>query len=167
MAFDLEMIKAVYAKYPSRVAAARKIVGKPLTLAEKILYTHLWEGEAKTAHERGNSYVDFAPDRVAMQDATAQMALLQFMQAGKTKVAVPSTAHADHLIQAKLGADKDLQDGINKNNEVFNFLSSVCDKYGIGFWKPGAGIIHQVVLENYAFPCGMMIGTDSHTVNSG
>jgi aconitate hydratase len=167
MAFDLEMIKAVYAKYPSRVAAARKIVGKPLTLAEKILYTHLWEGEVKTAHERGNSYVDFAPDRVAMQDATAQMALLQFMQAGKTKVAVPSTAHADHLIQAKLGADKDLQDGINKNNEVFNFLSSVCDKYGIGFWKPGAGIIHQVVLENYAFPGGMMIGTDSHTVNAG
>ncbi len=167
MAFDLEMIKAVYAKYPSRVAAARKIVGKPLTLAEKILYTHLWEGEAKTAHERGNSYVDFAPDRVAMQDATAQMALLQFMQAGKTNVAVPSTAHADHLIQAKLGADKDLQDGINKNNEVFNFLSSVCDKYGIGFWKPGAGIIHQVVLENYAFPGGMMIGTDSHTVNAG
>ena len=167
MAFDLEMIKAVYAKYPSRVVAARKIVGKPLTLAEKILYTHLWEGEAKTAHERGNSYVDFAPDRVAMQDATAQMALLQFMQAGKTKVAVPSTAHADHLIQAKLGADKDLQDGINKNNEVFNFLSSVCDKYGIGFWKPGAGIIHQVVLENYAFPGGMMIGTDSHTVNAG
>jgi aconitate hydratase len=167
MAFDLDMIKAVYAKYPSRVAAARKIVGKPLTLAEKILYTHLWEGEAKTAHERGNSYVDFAPDRVAMQDATAQMALLQFMQAGKTKVAVPSTTHADHLIQAKLGADKDLQDGINKNNEVFNFLSSVCDKYGIGFWKPGAGIIHQVVLENYAFPGGMMIGTDSHTVNAG
>jgi aconitate hydratase len=161
------MIKAVYAKYPGRVAAARKIVGKPLTLAEKILYTHLWEGDAKTEHERGNSYVDFAPDRVAMQDATAQMALLQFMQAGKTKVAVPSTTHADHLIQAKLGADKDLQDGINKNNEVFNFLSSVCDKYGIGFWKPGAGIIHQVVLENYAFPGGMMIGTDSHTVNAG
>jgi aconitate hydratase len=167
MAFDLDMIKAVYAKYPGRVAAARKIVGKPLTLAEKILYTHLWEGDAKTEHERGNSYVDFAPDRVAMQDATAQMALLQFMQAGKTKVAVPSTTHADHLIQAKLGADKDLQDGINKNNEVFNFLSSVCDKYGIGFWKPGAGIIHQVVLENYAFPGGMMIGTDSHTVNAG
>jgi aconitate hydratase len=167
MAFDLDMIKAVYAKYPGRVAAARNIVGKPLTLAEKILYTHLWEGDAKTEHERGNSYVDFAPDRVAMQDATAQMALLQFMQAGKTKVAVPSTAHADHLIQAKLGADKDLQDGINKNNEVFNFLSSVCDKYGIGFWKPGAGIIHQVVLENYAFPGGMMIGTDSHTVNAG
>ncbi len=167
MAFDIEMIKAVYAKFPSRVAAARKVVGKPLTLAEKILYTHLWEGEATTAFQRGNSYVDFAPDRVAMQDATAQMALLQFMQAGKSKVAVPSTAHADHLIQARIGATKDLQDGINENNEVFNFLSSVCDKYGIGFWKPGAGIIHQVVLENYAFPGGMMIGTDSHTVNAG
>ncbi len=167
MAFDIEMIKAVYARYPERIAAARKVVGKPLTLAEKILYTHLWEGDASQAYERGNSYVDFAPDRVAMQDATAQMALLQFMQAGKAKVAVPSTAHADHLIQAKLGADKDLQEGINKNNEVFNFLSSVCDKYGIGFWKPGAGIIHQVVLENYAFPGGMMIGTDSHTVNAG
>ena len=167
MAFDLDMIKAVYAKYPSRVAAAREVVGKPLTLAEKILYTHLWEGDATAARERGKSYVNFAPDRVAMQDATAQMALLQFMQAGKTKVAVPSTAHADHLIQAKVGADKDLQEGINKNNEVFNFLSSVCDKYGIGFWKPGAGIIHQVVLENYAFPGGMMIGTDSHTVNAG
>jgi aconitate hydratase len=167
MAFDIEMIKAVYERYPERVAAARKVVGKPLTLAEKILYTHLWEGSTTKAHERGNSYVDFAPDRVAMQDATAQMALLQFMQAGKAKVAVPSTAHADHLIQARLGADKDLQEGINKNNEVFNFLSSVCDKYGIGFWKPGAGIIHQVVLENYAFPGGMMIGTDSHTVNAG
>ncbi|PJA09704.1 MAG: aconitate hydratase [Flavobacteriales bacterium CG_4_10_14_0_2_um_filter_32_8] len=167
MAFDIEMIKAVYAKYPERIAAARKVVGKPLTLAEKILYTHLWEGSAKQAYGRGNSYVDFAPDRVAMQDATAQMALLQFMQAGRTKVAVPSTAHADHLIQARIGATKDLQDGINENNEVFNFLSSVCDKYGIGFWKPGAGIIHQVVLENYAFPGGMMIGTDSHTVNAG
>ena len=161
------MIKQVYAKYPERVEAARKVVGKPLTLSEKILYTHLWEGAATVAQERGKSYVDFAPDRVAMQDATAQMALLQFMQAGRSKVAVPSTAHADHLIQAKVGADKDLQDGINKNNEVFNFLSSVCDKYGIGFWKPGAGIIHQVVLENYAFPGGMMIGTDSHTVNAG
>ena len=167
MVFDLEMIKAVYARYPERVAAARKLVNKPLTLSEKILYAHLWDGNAAEAYERGKSYVDFAPDRVAMQDATAQMALLQFMQAGKTKVAVPSTAHADHLILARLGADKDLQDGINKNNEVFNFLSSVCDKYGIGFWKPGAGIIHQVVLENYAFPGGMMIGTDSHTVNAG
>jgi len=167
MAFDIEMIKEVYAKYPERVAAAREIIGKPLTLAEKILYTHLWNGNATEEYPRGNSYVDFAPDRVAMQDATAQMALLQFMQAGKKKVAVPSTTHADHLIQARLGADKDLQEGINKNNEVFNFLSSVCDKYGIGFWKPGAGIIHQVVLENYAFPGGMMIGTDSHTVNAG
>ena len=167
MTFDIDMIRNVYNRYPERVAAAREAVGKPLTLAEKILYTHLWEGNATEAFGRGASYVDFAPDRVAMQDATAQMALLQFMQAGKSKVAVPSTAHADHLIQARIGADKDLQDGINKNNEVFNFLSSVCNKYGIGFWKPGAGIIHQVVLENYAFPGGMMIGTDSHTVNAG
>ena len=167
MTFDLDMIKKVYERYPERVAAARAAVGKPLTLSEKILYTHLWEGNASQAYERGNSYVDFAPDRVAMQDATAQMALLQFMQAGKSQVAVPSTAHADHLIQARVGAEADLQEGINKNSEVFNFLSSVCDKYGIGFWKPGAGIIHQVVLENYAFPGGMMIGTDSHTVNAG
>ncbi|MCO5229898.1 MAG: aconitate hydratase [Chitinophagales bacterium] len=167
MIFDLDMIKKVYERYPERIAAARKVVGKPLTLAEKILYAHLWEGNATEAYERGVSYVDFAPDRVAMQDATAQMALLQFMQAGKTKVAVPSTAHADHLIQAKVGADKDLQEAINKSSEVFNFLASVCNKYGIGFWKPGAGIIHQVVLENYAFPGGMMIGTDSHTVNAG
>ncbi len=167
MTFDIDMIRKVYERYPERIAAARKAVGKPLTLSEKILYAHLWEGNAEQAHDRGKSYVDFAPDRVAMQDATAQMALLQFMQAGKDKVAVPSTAHADHLIQARIGADKDLQDGINKNNEVFNFLSSVCNKYGIGFWKPGAGIIHQVVLENYAFPGGMMIGTDSHTVNAG
>jgi aconitate hydratase len=157
----------VYERYPERITTARKAVGKPLTLAEKILYAHLWQGNATEAYERGNSYVDFAPDRVAMQDATAQMALLQFMQAGKTKVAVPSTVHADHLIQAKIGADKDLQEALNKNNEVFNFLSSICNKYGIGFWKPGAGIIHQVVLENYAFPGGMMIGTDSHTVNAG
>lgn len=167
MTFDIDMIKKVYERYPSRIEAARQAVGKPLTLSEKILYTHLWQGNATQPHERGNSYVDFAPDRVAMQDATAQMALLQFMQAGKTKVAVPSTAHADHLIQAKVGAEKDLQESINKNSEVFNFLSSVCEKYGIGFWKPGAGIIHQVVLENYAFPGGMMIGTDSHTVNAG
>ncbi|MEQ9187959.1 MAG: aconitate hydratase [Cryomorphaceae bacterium] len=167
MIFDLDMIKAVYQRFPQRIAAARKILDKPLTLSEKILYAHLWEGEADQAFARGKSYVDFAPDRVAMQDATAQMALLQFMQAGKQKVAVPSTVHADHLIQARLGADKDLQESINKNNEVFNFLSSVSNKYGIGFWKPGAGIIHQVVLENYAFPGGMMIGTDSHTVNAG
>ena len=167
MIFDLDMIKAVYERYPERIAAARKILNKPLTLSEKILYAHLWDGGASEAFTRGKSYVDFAPDRVAMQDATAQMALLQFMQAGKEKAAVPSTVHADHLIQARLGADKDLQDAINKNNEVFNFLSSVSNKYGIGFWKPGAGIIHQVVLENYAFPGGMMIGTDSHTVNAG
>ena len=167
MVFDIEMIKEVYAKYPERIAAARKVVGKPLTLAEKILYAHLWEGNANTAHARGESYVDFAPDRIACQDATAQMALLQFMQAGKTKVAVPTTVHCDHLIQAKVGADNDLQNAINQSSEVFNFLDSVSNKYGIGFWKPGAGIIHQVVLENYAFPGGMMIGTDSHTVNAG
>jgi aconitate hydratase len=167
MVFDLDMIKKVYAKFPERIEAARKVVGKPLTLSEKILYAHLWDGNASEAFERGKSYVDFAPDRVAMQDATAQMALLQFMQAGKKRVAVPSTVHADHLIQAKLGASKDLQASLNQNNEVFNFLSSISNKYGIGFWKPGAGIIHQVVLENYAFPGGMMIGTDSHTVNAG
>ena len=167
MIFDIDMIKAVYAKYPERVAAARKVLNKPLTLTEKILYTHLSDGAAKEEFERGNSYVDFAPDRIAMQDATAQMALLQFMQAGKPKTAVPTTVHCDHLIQAKDGAEKDLQESINKSSEVFNFLDSVSSKYGIGFWKPGAGIIHQVVLENYAFPGGMMIGTDSHTVNAG
>lgn len=166
--FDLDMIKAVYSRFGGRIAAARQANGgKPLTLSEKILYAHLWEGEAKEAYARGKSYVDFAPDRVAMQDATAQMALLQFMQAGRKKVAVPSTVHCDHLIQARVGADTDLQEALNKNNEVFNFLSSISNKYGIGFWKPGAGIIHQVVLENYAFPGGMMIGTDSHTVNAG
>ncbi|GGF37077.1 aconitate hydratase [Echinicola rosea] len=167
MAFDIEMIKAVYAKYPERIAAARKTVGKPLTLAEKILYAHLWDGDATQAFVRGKSYVDFAPDRVAMQDATAQMALLQFMQAGKEKVAVPSTAHCDHLILAQKGAEEDLRSSLTASGEVFNFLESVSNKYGIGFWKPGAGIIHQVVLENYAFPGGMMIGTDSHTVNAG
>ena len=167
MVFDIEMIKEVYGRYPERIAAARAVVGKPLTLAEKILYAHLWEGNASTAHQRGKSYVDFAPDRIACQDATAQMALLQFMQAGKAKVAVPTTVHCDHLIQAKIGADKDLQNAMNQSSEVFNFLDSVSNKYGIGFWKPGAGIIHQVVLENYAFPGGMMIGTDSHTVNAG
>ncbi|MEM7162818.1 MAG: aconitate hydratase [Bacteroidota bacterium] len=167
MAFDIEMIKAVYAQIPKRIEAARKVLNKPLTLSEKILYGHLWDGEAKAAYERGKSYVDFAPDRVAMQDATAQMALLQFMQAGKKKAAVPSTVHLDHLIQARIGADRDLQDAINQSSEVFNFLESASNKYGIGFWKPGAGIIHQVVLENYAFPGGMMIGTDSHTVNAG
>ena len=167
MAFDIEMIKKVYSQYDERIKAARQIVNKPLTLSEKILYTHLWDGNATEAYERGKSYVDFAPDRVAMQDATAQMALLQFMQAGRSKAAVPSTVHCDHLIQAKEGADKDLARAKNESSEVFNFLSSVSNKYGIGFWKPGAGIIHQVVLENYAFPGGMMIGTDSHTVNAG
>ena len=167
MAFDFDMIKSVYDKYPERVAAARKVVGGPLTLAEKILYTHLHADTPLKNFKRGGDYVDFAPDRVAMQDATAQMALLQFMQAGKKKVAVPSTAHADHLIQAKVGAADDLDVAKHTNGEVYDFLSSVCDKYGIGFWKPGAGIIHQVVLENYAFPGGMMIGTDSHTVNAG
>ncbi|HNB81673.1 MAG TPA: aconitase family protein, partial [Chitinophagaceae bacterium] len=155
MAFDLEMIRQLYARFPQSVDNARKTLGRPLTLAEKILYTHLDSSMEVKDYPRLNAYVDFNPDRVAMQDATAQMALLQFMQAGKAKVAVPSTVHADHLIQAKIGADKDLQEALNKNNEVFNFLSSVCDKYGIGFWKPGAGIIHQVVLENYAFPGGM------------
>ena len=167
MAFDIEMIKAVYERMPARIEAARKLVGKPLTLTEKILYSHLWEGNPKSTFERGNSYVDFAPDRVAMQDATAQMALLQFMQAGRPKVAVPSTVHCDHLIEAKVSSNIDLAISIDKNKEVFDFLSSVSDKYGLGFWKPGAGIIHQVVLENYAFPGGMMIGTDSHTVNAG
>ncbi|MCH2198834.1 MAG: aconitate hydratase [Flavobacteriales bacterium] len=167
MVFDIEMIKEVYAKMPERIAKARQVAGKPLSLAEKILYSHLWDATPETPYDRGKSYVDFAPDRVAMQDATAQMALLQFMQAGKAKAAVPSTVHCDHLIQARIGAGKDLQESINKNNEVFNFLQSVSNKYGIGFWKPGAGIIHQVVLENYAFPGGMMIGTDSHTVNAG
>jgi len=167
MVFDIDMIKRVYAAYPERINAARQVLNKPLTLTEKILYAHLWDGKGTVAFERGKSYVDFAPDRVAMQDATAQMALLQFMQAGKKRVAVPSTVHADHLIQARVGASKDLQDSLNQNNEVFNFLSSISNKYGIGFWKPGAGIIHQVVLENYAFPGGMMIGTDSHTVNAG
>ncbi len=167
MAFDLDMIKAVYAGMNDKIEAARKVVNKPLTLSEKILYTHLWDGNATKAFERGKSYVDFKPDRVAMQDATAQMALLQFMQAGKDQAAVPSTVHCDHLILAKEGAKEDLRSSLTASGEVFNFLESVSNKYGIGFWKPGAGIIHQVVLENYAFPGGMMIGTDSHTVNAG
>ena len=167
MAFDIEMIKKVYENMPSRIEAARKLIGKPLTLTEKILYSHLTEGNTTSIYERGNSYVDFAPDRVAMQDATAQMALLQFMQAGRPKVAVPSTVHCDHLINAKVEAKQDLAFANEESKEVFDFLSSVSNKYGIGFWKPGAGIIHQVVLENYAFPGGMMIGTDSHTVNAG
>jgi aconitate hydratase len=165
--FDLEMIKAVYARMDERIAAARKVVNRPLTLTEKILYTHLTQGNASAAYNRGADYVDFNPDRVAMQDATAQMALLQFMQAGRPKVAVPSTVHCDHLITAKSGAAQDLAFANKESKEVYDFLGSVSDKYGIGFWKPGAGIIHQVVLENYAFPGGMMIGTDSHTVNAG
>ncbi|TDQ07557.1 aconitate hydratase [Pedobacter metabolipauper] len=167
MAFDIEMIKKVYANFGPRTEAARKLVGRPLTLSEKILYTHLWDGNTNTVYIRGTDYVDFAPDRVAMQDATAQMALLQFMQAGRPKVAVPSTVHCDHLITAKNGAEIDLPAANTESKEVFDFLASVSNKYGIGFWKPGAGIIHQVVLENYAFPGGMMIGTDSHTVNAG
>ena len=167
MAFDLEMIKKVYSLMPQRIEAAKKLIGKPLTLTEKILYSHLDEGAATKVYERGVSYVDFNPDRVAMQDATAQMALLQFMQAGRPKVAVPSTVHCDHLITAREGATKDLPFANKESKEVFDFLGSVSNKYGIGFWKPGAGIIHQVVLENYAFPGGMMIGTDSHTVNAG
>jgi aconitate hydratase len=167
MAFDLEMIRSVYARFGERVEAARKITGRPLTLSEKILYAHLWENPANKAFERGKDYVDFAPDRVAMQDATAQMALLQFMQAGRPKVAVPSSVHCDHLITAQTGSSEDLNKAVSGNKEVYDFLSSISNKYGIGFWKPGAGIIHQVVLENYAFPGGMMIGTDSHTVNAG
>ncbi len=167
MAFDIDMIKAVYSSLGERIEAARKVVNKPLTLSEKILYSHLHSGQPLENFKRGESYVDFAPDRVAMQDATAQMALLQFMQAGKKKAAVPSTVHCDHLILAKEGAVEDLKNSISASGEVFNFLESVSNKYGIGFWKPGAGIIHQVVLENYAFPGGMMIGTDSHTVNAG
>ena len=167
MAYDIDMIKKVYSQMADRVNKAREVVGKPLTLSEKILYSHLWDGETKEVFTRGKDYVDFAPDRIACQDATAQMALLQFMQAGKKTVAVPTTVHCDHLIQAKMGAAIDLQAANKSSSEVFDFLESVSNKYGIGFWKPGAGIIHQVVLENYAFPGGMMIGTDSHTVNAG
>ncbi len=167
MAFDLDMIRAVYAGLGSRVEAARTAVGRPLTLTEKILYAHLYGGKTGASYQRGVSYVDFTPDRVAMQDATAQMALLQFMQAGKPTAAVPSTVHCDHLIQARDGATEDLALANEENREVYDFLASVSNKYGIGFWKPGAGIIHQVVLENYAFPGGMMIGTDSHTPNAG
>lgn len=167
MAFDIDMIRARYEKLGSLVKKARETVGRPLTLTEKILYSHLWQGAPTENYDRGKSYVDFAPDRVAMQDATAQMALLQFMSAGRSKVAVPSTVHCDHLITAKEGSSKDLNTASSENKEVYDFLSSVSNKYGIGFWKPGAGIIHQVVLENYAFPGGMMIGTDSHTVNAG
>jgi len=167
MLFDLELIEETYQRLSTRVPEARAMLGRPLTLTEKILFAHLWSGQERLKPERGVTYVDFAPDRVAMQDATAQMALLQFMQAGRTRTAVPSTVHCDHLIQAKLGAETDLNQARDKNQEVYNFLASVSEKYGIGFWKPGAGIIHQVVLEHYAFPGGMMIGTDSHTPNAG
>ncbi len=167
MAFDIEMIKKVYETLPERVDKAREVVGHPLTLSEKILYSHLWDKTPSQKFERAKDYVDFAPDRVACQDATAQMALLQFMHAGKSKAAVPTTVHCDHLIQAKVGASTDLAVANKQSKEVFDFLSSVSNKYGIGFWKPGSGIIHQIILENYAFPGGMMIGTDSHTVNAG
>src|SRR5258705_12866789 len=166
MVFDLDLIKKVYAEMAAKIEAARNLIGRPLTLSEKILYSHLTQPAAKP-HARGKDYVEFAPDRVAMQDATAQMALLQFMTAGRSTVAVPSTVHCDHLIQAKVGAKQDLQSALEANREVYDFLASISNKYGIGFWKPGAGIIHQVVLENYAFPGGMMIGTDSHTPNAG
>ena len=167
MVFDLELIQQIYRNMPSKVDSARKALGRPLTLAEKILYSHLWKGIETTDFERGKAYVDFAPDRVAMQDATAQMALLQFDTTGRKKVAVPSTVHCDHLIVAKNESKVDLKKAVTDNVEVYEFLASISNKYGIGFWKPGAGIIHQVVLENYAFPGGMMIGTDSHTVNAG
>ena len=167
MAFDINVIKTLYSKMSSKIDNARKIVGRPLTYAEKILYSHLWNESSNIVFKRGEDYVNFGPDRVTCQDATAQMALLQFMQAGKDKVAVPTTVHCDHLILAQSGAQKDLKNANKVSSEVFNFLESVSRKYGIGFWKPGAGIIHQVILENYAFPGGMMIGTDSHTVNAG
>ncbi len=167
MAYDIKMIQKVYAEMPAKIAAARQLLNHPLTLTEKILYSHLHSAQALENFGRGSSYVDFAPDRVAMQDATAQMALLQFMQAGRPQVAVPSTVHCDHLITAKNGSGTDLNEANTGNKEVYDFLASVSNKYGIGFWKPGAGIIHQIVLENYAFPGGLMIGTDSHTVNAG
>ena len=167
MAFDIDVIKKVYSEMSNKISLARNLIGRPLTLSEKILYAHLWDSENKKIFKRGEDYVDFGPDRVTCQDATAQMALLQFMQAGKEKVAVPTTVHCDHLILAQSGASKDLKNANKVSSEVFNFLESVSKKYGIGFWKPGAGIIHQVILENYAFPGGMMIGTDSHTVNAG
>ena len=167
MAFDIDVIRSVYSKMSSKIQDARKLLGRPMTYAEKILYSHLWSEPIDKVFKRGEDYVDFGPDRVTCQDATAQMALLQFMQAGKDKVAVPTTVHCDHLILAQSGAQRDLKNANKVSSEVFNFLESVSRKYGIGFWKPGAGIIHQVILENYAFPGGMMIGTDSHTVNAG
>jgi aconitate hydratase len=167
MAFDIDMIRDVYQRMPQRIEAARKLLGRPMTYSEKILYSHFFEGEPTQLYERGKDYVHFRPDRVAMQDATAQMALLQFMTAGMDNTTLPTTVHCDHLIQAEVGAEQDLKRSIDQNKEVFDFLSTVSNKYGIGFWKPGAGIIHQVVLENYAFPGGLMIGTDSHTPNAG
>ena len=167
MAFDINVIKRVYSEMSEKIKKARSLLGRPMTLSEKILYSHLWNDNNVETFKRGTDYVDFGPDRVTCQDATAQMALLQFMQAGKDKVAVPTTVHCDHLILAQSGALKDLKNANKVSSEVFNFLESVSKKYGIGFWKPGAGIIHQVILENYAFPGGMMIGTDSHTVNAG
>ena len=165
--YDIDMLRSFYSNFPKRVDAARKHVGRPLTLAEKILYAHLYNESDIRPFRRGEDYVNFRPDRVAMQDATAQMALLQFMNAGKSESAVPATVHCDHLIQANMGAKTDIATATQSNSEVYDFLKSVSDKYGIGFWKPGAGIIHQVVLENYAFPGGMMVGTDSHTPNAG
>ena len=167
MVYDVEMLNSFYSKFPSRVENARKSIGRPMTLAEKILYAHLYDENGVQLFNRGEDYVNFRPDRVAMQDATAQMALLQFMNAGKSESAVPATVHCDHLIQADLGAGKDIATATTGNKEVYDFLKTVSSKYGIGFWKPGAGIIHQVVLENYAFPGGMMVGTDSHTPNAG
>ena len=166
MTENIDMIKAVYDEFESKLAKIKGVVGRPLTYTEKILYSHLWESPTREL-ERGKDYVELSPDRVAMQDATAQMALLQFISSGRKKVAVPSTVHCDHLIQAETGAKNDLLRANEDNKEVYEFLASVSNKYGIGFWKPGAGIIHQVVLENYAFPGGMMIGTDSHTPNAG
>ena len=166
MVFDLDMIKNVYKRIPDRINAARKVLNRPLTLTEKILYTHLWD-EVNSEFKRGDDYVNFSPDRVAMQDATAQMALLQFMMTGRKKTAVPATVHCDHLIQAEVGAETDLKYALSNNKEVYDFMSSASSKHGVGFWKPGGGIIHQVILENYAFPGGMMIGSDSHTVNAG
>ena len=167
MVYDIDVLRSFYTSYATKVETARKKLGRPLTLAEKVLYAHLYDETSLADFSRGADYVNFRPDRVAMQDATAQMALLQFMNAGKNAVAVPSTVHCDHLIQAYQGAGSDLPVALEANCEVYAFLKSVASKYGIGFWKPGAGIIHQVVLENYAFPGGMMVGTDSHTPNAG
>src|SRR5690606_13575875 len=167
MAFDIDMVRQAYATLPGKIEQARKLLGRPMTLTEKILYAHLHPESGPSEYQRGKDYVFFQPDRVAMQDATAQMALLQFMMCGRDKTAVPTTVHCDHLILAENGAEQDLKSSLDVNSEVFGFLSSVSNKYGIGFWKPGAGIIHQIVLENYAFPGGMMVGTDSHTPNAG